>query len=254
MFGNYFMQALFRASNTTERQRVLQALAPDISDIACNRNGTYALQSIVDEVHPGAKQEIAILRQALASNVMRTINDDHGTHVIQRFQRRFAAADCDFLFRVASSYCLQMAASSNGVAVLSLVIDRAPRALRDELIDEVVANAIYLSQHPYGNYVVQHLLGGRKGSKDRRQHQQHGGGGVASKGNVHLGGEKLVGRICATLRGNFVALARHKYSSNVIEEVGVGVLLLCPPPAPLLRCAVGLPAPRLAPILGTDSR
>ena len=52
MFGNYFVQALFRACNTAERVRVLQHLAPDMTSIACNRNATYALQTMVDRVPP----------------------------------------------------------------------------------------------------------------------------------------------------------------------------------------------------------
>ncbi len=50
MFGNYFVQALFRVANDRQREIVLCALEPFLLDIACDRNGTYALQSIVDQV------------------------------------------------------------------------------------------------------------------------------------------------------------------------------------------------------------
>lgn len=128
---------------------MLAAIAPQLANIACNRNGTYALQSIVEEISPGATRQVGMLQQALASDTLRVMNDDHGTHVVQRFLRRFPPAHCDFAFRVAATKCLQLAASSNTATVLTIIIDRAPAALRTQLIDEVVENAIYLSQHPY---------------------------------------------------------------------------------------------------------
>ena len=254
MFGNYFMQALFRRGNSMERQRILKQLAPSLSHIACNRNGTYALQSMVDDVHPSAAAEIDILRQALSYNTMQVLSDDHGTHVVQRFLKRFAPKDCDFLFRVAASNCLHLAASSNGVTVLNLVLDRAPRQLRDALIGEIVENTVFLAQHPYGNYVIQHLLGGRKGSSERRR-QQGNNASVVSKGNVQLGGVELCSRICARLAGNYVALARHKYSSNVIEEVrAVAALVSCAARACVRACASRPRAhPRLPRVLACAS-
>jgi hypothetical protein len=50
MFGNYFVQALFRVANDLQRETVLCAMESSLLDIACDRNGTYALQSIVDQV------------------------------------------------------------------------------------------------------------------------------------------------------------------------------------------------------------
>ena len=50
MFGNNFVQALFRVADDRQRETILVALEPFLLDIACDRNGTYALQSIVDQV------------------------------------------------------------------------------------------------------------------------------------------------------------------------------------------------------------
>jgi hypothetical protein len=44
MFGNYFVQALFRSASDAQRETILRSLAPSLVDIACDRNGTYALQ------------------------------------------------------------------------------------------------------------------------------------------------------------------------------------------------------------------
>ncbi len=54
MFGNYFVQTMFRVCGPEQRVVVLEAMEHDLVEIACDRNGTYALQSIVDQVSVGA--------------------------------------------------------------------------------------------------------------------------------------------------------------------------------------------------------
>jgi pumilio RNA-binding family len=59
-------------------------------------------------------------------------------------------------------------------------------------MDEILREATQLAQDQYGNYVVQHVL-------------QHGG-------------EEERRKILATLAGQIVILAQHKFASNVIEK------------------------------------
>ena len=130
MFGNYFVQALFRVCADPQRERVLLVLEPVLADIACDRNGTYALQSIVEQVPTEADKQIDCLRRGLAPHALRVIMHDQGTHVIQRFQKRFAASYCDFVHSVAKVHCIKLATNPNGVSVLLLCIDTGSRKLR----------------------------------------------------------------------------------------------------------------------------
>ena len=130
MFGNYFVQALFRAVENPGRERILLVLEPHLPDISCDRNGTYALQSIVELVPTDADRQIDCLRRGLAPQVLRIISHDHGTHVIQRFQKRFAPSYCDVVHAAAKSNCMKLATNPNGVAVLLLCVDTGSRKLR----------------------------------------------------------------------------------------------------------------------------
>lgn len=130
MFGNYFVQALFRVCSEPQRDRVLEVLEPKLVEIACDRNGTYALQSVVDQVSPDAETQIEHLRKGLMMDALRVINHEHGTHVIQRFQKRFSPAQSDFVHSVAKGNCMKLATSANGVAVLILCVDHGSRKIR----------------------------------------------------------------------------------------------------------------------------
>jgi hypothetical protein len=89
----------------------------------------HVLRAVM-QVSQDADPQIDALRRGLAADALRVINHDHGTHVIQRFQRRFSPAQSDFVHAVAKVNCLKLATSPNGVAVLILCIDGGSRKLR----------------------------------------------------------------------------------------------------------------------------
>ena len=168
-FGNYFIQALFRAciahSDGPEmRLRLLEVLRPAIVDIACDRNGTYALQSIVDSVGVDAHEHIMSLRAGLAANPLRLAMHPGGTHVLQRFARRFAPQYCDFVVDMVRVNVATIAIHPNAVAFVLLLLDGGdPRACA-AIVSLAVAEAPFLAAHPHGNYVLQHLLS--RGNRD----------------------------------------------------------------------------------------
>ena len=82
------------------------------------------------QVAQDAENQIEALRRGLSGDPLRAINHEHGTHVIQRFQRRFSPAQADFVHAVAKAHTLKLAMSPNGVAVLILCIDGGSRKLR----------------------------------------------------------------------------------------------------------------------------
>ncbi|CAI0470438.1 unnamed protein product, partial [Linum tenue] len=64
--------------------------------------------------------------------------------------------------------------------------------LLDHLCARIVSNALNLSEHPFGNYVVQYV--------------------------IELRMEAVNGRIVNRLIGNHVGLSMSKYGSNVVEK------------------------------------
>lgn len=93
-----------------------------------------------------------------------------------------------------------------------------PPRPQTQLLTTILSNVPSLATHPYGNYVVQHLL-----SKRYRQQSiaslgidiNHVRAGLVPQSHRNL---SLSGLLAHLIRGNAVRLARHKYSSNVVEK------------------------------------
>ncbi|KAJ6751166.1 hypothetical protein OIU85_001665 [Salix viminalis] len=82
----------------------------------------------------------------------------------------------------------------SGCCVLNRALDCAQGELKEHLLLKTIANAVFLSENPFGNYVVQHVL------DERIQHATI--------------------RILEQLKGYFVSLSmnKNKYGSNVVEK------------------------------------
>jgi hypothetical protein len=88
------------------------------------------LTLLLSQIDPDEEPQIEAVMRGLAVDALRVINHDHGTHVIQRFQKRFSLAQNDFVHAIAKHHCVKLAMSANGVAVLILCIDGGSRKLR----------------------------------------------------------------------------------------------------------------------------
>lgn len=87
---------------------------------------------------------------------------------------------------------MEIALDKSGCCVLQQCVEHAVGEPRERLIAEITSNALLLSEHPYGNYVVQYIVGLRLGA--------------------------ATDNIMAQLSGSFVSLSMSKYGSNVVEK------------------------------------
>jgi hypothetical protein len=181
----------------------------------------------------------------------------HGTHVIQRFLKRFAPSQCDFLHEMVRKHTAELMLHINGVGVVLLCMDSSDKQTRAKILSFLFRHAVSLSTHPMGNYVGCHILSRRHHSLrigalpglaeevcnallpgpppadgEGLDLEQHGGPPVrkAAPGEVRephpLFDEDvetirkmwLSTALCRCFRGHIAELARGKYSSNVIEK------------------------------------
>ncbi|XP_071933530.1 pumilio homolog 12-like [Coffea arabica] len=97
-----------------------------------------------------------------------------------------------YILDVVADNCLDIATDKSGCCVLQQCVEHARGEPRDRLIAEITANALVLSEHPYGNYVVQFIIG--------------------------LQIPYITSDILSQLAGNYVSLSMNKYGSNVVEK------------------------------------
>ena len=75
-YGNYLCSAAFRACSQRQRQRMLEKLAPQIGQIACDKRGTHALQALIGFLQ--LEEEQLQLMTAIKSQVIHLSKDPNG--------------------------------------------------------------------------------------------------------------------------------------------------------------------------------
>eukprot|EP01134_Creolimax_fragrantissima_P003146 CFRG3146T1 len=190
-FGNYLSQKLMEKCNSSQLRGIIEKIAPEMATIARNMHGTRAIQKLIDCV--SEPEHVQICVTALKGHVVALIRDLNGNHVIQRCLYRLGCAeDKEFICDAVARHCVEVGTHRHGCCVMQRCIDFANESQKRKVVNEVIEHALVLIQDPYGNYVVQYVLGlGEQSSSD----------GLITK---------LLGHICP--------LAIQKFSSNVIEK------------------------------------
>ncbi|WCJ17862.1 pumilio 12 [Euphorbia peplus] len=192
-FANVVVQKLFGVCNEEQITQLLFALIKSeqrLLNICIHQHGTRAAQKIIEQMRT-AEQRFALV-SALKFITVSLCKNNNGHHVIQQCFKCFSLDDTKCLLDEIANSCLEIAMDKSGCCVLQKSLTRAEGELKDRLLSEVAANALILSEHPYGNYVVQFIL--------------------------ELKISRAEATIVERLMRNFVTLSMNKYGSNVVEK------------------------------------
>jgi pumilio RNA-binding family len=162
---------------------------PQLVAAALNVHGTRAVQKLVEKL--ATDEQVALAVQALQPGVLVLIKDLNGNHVVQRCLQRIPQST-QFIYDIVGSRCVEVATHRHGCCVLQRCIDNASEEQRLTLISEVAAQSLVLAQDPFGNYVVQYVLGL----------------------DLPWASAMVMGR----LGGSYAPLSMLKFSSNVVEK------------------------------------
>lgn len=190
--GNYFCQALIDVACPQDLAVLLRSIAGSLVDIALSRHGTCAVQRLIHVTIDRAPDQTPVLTQALQNAVVRLTKDVHGHYVIQCCLDTLAYEASGFILREMRGSCIAIATHRQGCLVLQKCFDRQLDGNLVELAEEIAKHACSLSQDPFGNYVVQHVL------------KKCPGNGVQNL-------------IAEALAPQLVPLSQQKFSSNVVE-------------------------------------
>ncbi|KAK1418286.1 hypothetical protein QVD17_27429 [Tagetes erecta] len=189
-FGNYLMQKLLEVCNEEQRMCILMEVTRDLVHISLNTHGTRAVQKLIETLK--TRKQIKIVISALEPGFLALIKDLNGNHVIQRCLQCLSNEDNKFIFEAASKFCVDIATHQHGCCVLQRCINHSTGKHQERLILEISANGLLLAQDAFGNYVVQSIL--------------------------ELQIPCAVSMLTSQFEGNYVHLARQKFSSHVVEK------------------------------------
>lgn len=191
-YGNYLCSAAFELTQGEQRQRMLLKLAPRILEIACDKRGTHALQSLIRLLKPSEEQDLFM--QAVRHCILEMSMNCNGTHVVQSLAIHFHVGCRRTIYAAILERILQVAQHPYGLCVVKKCITQAVAdSSATEFLHQFTIHAFELVQSPYGNYAVQHAL-------------------------LEWGGD-FGAPIVRSLEGKFVELSIQKFASNVVETM-----------------------------------
>lgn len=84
---NDLVERIIKLSNDAQRQLLLQKLAPDLVTVACNMDGSFAVQALIDSL--STADHLSTLFSALLPAIDRLITSRSGYFVILRSLEKF---------------------------------------------------------------------------------------------------------------------------------------------------------------------
>ena len=157
-YANYMIQILAKHCQAEQRLVLLQKIAPAIYKIACDKKGTYALQTIVSLINTHA--EDLLMKSALGNYILDLALDIQGNHVIQKLINAVNYKNIDFIYQPLVENFLHVATHSSGSLVFKQLIIKVEKNInmKTTIIHLVCQEMENLVQDPYGNYVIQYAL------------------------------------------------------------------------------------------------
>ncbi|KAF1797573.1 armadillo-type protein [Mucor lusitanicus] len=156
-FGNYLCQKLLERCDDSQRTSIVDVIAPEFLKICLSMHGTRAVQKLIEFL--STKRQIQAVIAALEPNVVALIKDLNGNHVIQKCLHKLSPEHNQFIYDTVSEHCIQVASHKHGCCVYQRCIDHAVESQKIQLVSVITQHALPLVQDPFGNYVVQYVLG-----------------------------------------------------------------------------------------------
>jgi len=176
-----------------KKSSILGWVHPAALQLALSVHGCRIIQKAFDVACGDEKRELAT---KLHGHVKELLESPNGNHVLQKCIEVLPPQSVRFIIDELLFWppsWIGVAKHRFGCRIIERLLEHCPEHMTAPLIDAVVSEAGTLARHPYGNYVVQHVL-------------EYGT-------DVH---RKLL--VSACIESGIGFLAQHRIASNVIES------------------------------------
>ena len=181
-YGNYICQTIFHSCSAEQRLKILYSLKGHIENIAYSPRGTHSLQNLISLA--SLIEEEKFYFEELKGKIANMSRDINASHVVQKLLSTLDSSY--FIVKELKNKVKDLATDKFGVCVLKKCINNP------EIMSEIIGNALFLMQHPFGNYSVQYVIEGW--------------------------GDETAFDLYSCIKGKITQLCLQKFASNVIEK------------------------------------
>ncbi|BGP53866.1 hypothetical protein JCM8202v2_001438 [Rhodotorula sphaerocarpa] len=155
--GNTLVQKLFELCSVPVRKAMLERIAPHLAPIGTHKNGTWAVQKIIQCAED--EDEFALIQESLAPYTPPLLLNDFGNYVVQG-ALRFAPPHSDFIFDAMVDRIWEIGAGRFGARSTRQTLESpdAPRVQVKRVASAIILNAIPLATSSNGALLVTWLL------------------------------------------------------------------------------------------------
>jgi len=184
---------LLETGTREERNEILQWIMPATLDLALSVCGCRVVQAAVEVAGGEHRRQMT---EHMHGHVAELLDSPHGNHVLQKCIEVLPPDTVQFVLNELCAFPdhgLAIAKHRFGCRILERLLEHCPAEQTRILVEDVIENAYVLCRHPFGNYVVQHVL--EYGTLNQRS-----------------------AVVDALIHGGVMQLAMHRVASNVIER------------------------------------
>ncbi|OMO94827.1 hypothetical protein CCACVL1_05788 [Corchorus capsularis] len=193
-YGRYLFQKLVELKDEDMLQRIMDKLTKSDRNIIYNasidRYGSYSVKKLIKVLQKSPL--VSEVVKALANSFWDLMINQTGQYVILECLDILDSQKNDLLYVEAIDKCLKLATDERGCGALNSFIERIKGPRRDQLLEQICEQVVFLSLHQEGNFVVQCVLG--------------------------LQNPAFIQKICYGLRGYYVKLSMQKRGSHLVEK------------------------------------
>lgn len=141
------------SSDADERKKAIEMVTESAWTLAITSEGCRVVQQALGMASIAEQVEMA---HKLKGKVLEASTCPNANHVLQKCVELVPAENLQFILEEMSGQVVTTARHRYGCRVLERLIERAWHT--ESLVDEVLADTSLLCRHPFGNFVVQHVL------------------------------------------------------------------------------------------------
>ncbi|EOA14936.1 hypothetical protein CARUB_v10028279mg [Capsella rubella] len=174
-------------------EKIVSMLTSDsdyFMEVARNKFGSKNMQRLMGK----SDYMDTFFYKAITRIFVQVMTDKYASYVGIQGTRVFQQDKKELIYEFTLRHALHLACDQHGcIALNEIITDLDHRDYRNQLLDIVANNAVWLSNDPYGNFVVQHVL--------------------------ELRDMRCTRNIAVNLRGHYVDLSFRKYGSYIVDKV-----------------------------------
>lgn len=193
VFGNYVIQKMFEHGTDEQRSVLATQMEGNILALSLGTYGCRVVQKALEHISPSQQIRFA---QELSGNVLQCVRDQNANHVVQKMIETICPhtpSSINFFPMAFHGEVSKLAAHCYSCRVLQRIFEYCQKDIAGPLLMELHQHTFDLMQDQYGNYVVQWVL--TRGQPEDAQ------------------------SVVRVTQGNLLRLSRHKFASNVVEQV-----------------------------------